>query len=140
MSGGRQGRRGDRRRQTGAGQRYALVFTDRLLVAMVHLRTRLTPRGMRSRRPTGLPCAPGDECRPTSATDEWRPVDPTAAATSHAGVVLAQPRRPASLGSTSDHRVSLVDALAGRVSAAEVVLVDLLDGLDLTTAARACRG
>ncbi len=41
-SGRRQRRRGDRRRQAGAGPKYALVFTDRLLVTLVHLRTGLT--------------------------------------------------------------------------------------------------
>ncbi len=41
-SGRRQRRRGDRRRQAGAGPKYALVFTDRLRVTLVHLRTSLT--------------------------------------------------------------------------------------------------
>ena len=41
-SGRRQRRRGDRRRQAGAGPKYELVFTDRLLVTLVHLRTGLT--------------------------------------------------------------------------------------------------
>ncbi|MGW1811174.1 helix-turn-helix domain-containing protein [Streptomyces sp. NPDC002078] len=35
-------RRGARRRQAGAGPRYELVFSDRLLAALVHLRTGLT--------------------------------------------------------------------------------------------------
>lgn len=35
-------RRGARRRQAGAGPRYELVFTDRLLATLVHLRTGLT--------------------------------------------------------------------------------------------------
>ena len=41
-SGRRQRRRGDRRRQAGAGPKYAWVFTGRLLVTLVHLRTGLT--------------------------------------------------------------------------------------------------
>jgi hypothetical protein len=41
-SGRRQRRRGDRRRQAGAGPKYELMFTDRLLVTLVHLRTGLT--------------------------------------------------------------------------------------------------
>ena len=41
-SGRRQRRRGDRRRQAGAGPKYELVFTDRLLATLVHLRTGLT--------------------------------------------------------------------------------------------------
>lgn len=40
---GRHGRReDDRRREAGAGPKYELVFTDRLLVTLVHLRTGLT--------------------------------------------------------------------------------------------------
>ncbi|MFF1832609.1 hypothetical protein ACFVXE_00100 [Streptomyces sp. NPDC058231] len=40
---GRHGRReGDRRREAGAGPKYELVFTDRLLVTLAHLRTGLT--------------------------------------------------------------------------------------------------
>ncbi|MER6548354.1 transposase family protein [Streptomyces sp. NPDC001250] len=35
-------RRGARRRQAGAGPKYELVFTDRLLATLVHLRTGLT--------------------------------------------------------------------------------------------------
>lgn len=42
QSGRRQRRRGDRRCQAGAGPKCALVFTDRLLVTLVHLRTGLT--------------------------------------------------------------------------------------------------
>ena len=38
----RQRRRGDRRRQAGAGPKYELVFTDRLQVTLVHLRAGLT--------------------------------------------------------------------------------------------------
>jgi len=38
----RQRRRGDRRRQAGAGPKCELVFTDRLLVTLAHLRTGLT--------------------------------------------------------------------------------------------------
>jgi len=41
-SGRRQRRRDDRRRQAGAGPKYELLFTDRLLVTLVHLRTGLT--------------------------------------------------------------------------------------------------
>ncbi len=41
-SGRRQRRRGDRRRQAGAGPKYALMFSDRQLVTLVHLRTGLT--------------------------------------------------------------------------------------------------
>ena len=47
QSGRRQRRRGDRRCQAGAGPKYALVFTDRLLVTLVHLRTGLDLRGPR---------------------------------------------------------------------------------------------
>ncbi|MFF2808489.1 transposase family protein [Streptomyces sp. NPDC058000] len=35
-------REGDRRREAGAGPKYELVFTDRLLATLVHLRTGLT--------------------------------------------------------------------------------------------------
>ncbi len=41
-SGRRQRRRGDRRRQACPGPKYELVFTDRLLVTLAHLRTGLT--------------------------------------------------------------------------------------------------
>ncbi|MET8422220.1 hypothetical protein ACWD7C_41865 [Streptomyces sp. NPDC005134] len=41
----RHGRRqGSRRREAGAGPKYELVFTDRLLATLVHLRTGLTMR------------------------------------------------------------------------------------------------
>ncbi|MER5698579.1 transposase family protein [Streptomyces mirabilis] len=40
--GRRERRQGARRRQAGAGPKYELVFTDRLLVTLVHLRTGLT--------------------------------------------------------------------------------------------------
>ena len=45
-SGRHQRRRGDRRRQAGAGPKYELVFTNRLLVTLVHLH-RFDPRGPR---------------------------------------------------------------------------------------------
>lgn len=41
-SGRHERRRGRRRRQAGAGPKYELVFTDRVLVTLVHLRTGLT--------------------------------------------------------------------------------------------------
>ncbi|MFE7244677.1 transposase family protein [Streptomyces sp. NPDC057580] len=41
-SGRHQRRRGNRRRQAGAGPRCELVFTDRVLITLVHLRTGLT--------------------------------------------------------------------------------------------------
>jgi hypothetical protein len=41
-SGRHERRAGGRRREAGAGPKYELVFTDRLLVALVHLRTGLT--------------------------------------------------------------------------------------------------
>jgi len=41
-SGRHERREGDRRREAGAGPKYELVFTDRLLVTLVHLRTGLT--------------------------------------------------------------------------------------------------
>jgi hypothetical protein len=41
-SGRRQRRCGDRRRRAGAGPKYELAFTDRLLVTLVYLRTGLT--------------------------------------------------------------------------------------------------
>ncbi|WP_326793294.1 transposase family protein [Streptomyces sp. NBC_00841] len=41
-SGRHQRRRGNRRRQAGAGPRYDLVFTDRVLIPLAHLRTGLT--------------------------------------------------------------------------------------------------
>ncbi|MFD3535985.1 transposase family protein [Streptomyces sp. NPDC058664] len=39
-------RHGDRRREAGAGPKYELVFTDRVLVTLVHLRTGLTHQAL----------------------------------------------------------------------------------------------
>jgi hypothetical protein len=62
-SGRRQRRRGDRRRLAGAGPKYALVFTGRLLVTLVHLRTGLTHEAL------GVTCQAGSStigcsCKP----------------------------------------------------------------------------
>jgi len=45
-SGRRQRHRDDRRRQAGAGPKYELLFTDRLLVTLDHLRTGLTHQAL----------------------------------------------------------------------------------------------
>ena len=86
-SGRRQRRRGDRRRQAGAGPEYELVFTGRLLVTLARLRTGLTHEAL------GVTCQAGSstigraigEIRPLLAERGFRRPATTRPAPAHPG-------------------------------------------------------